>query len=150
MIYLWTKMEYLVFWRGGKETEEITFSYYLFWFFTIYKLHFATGNGYCQASGPRWLLARGSSLPRGTLHMAAHNLPSCFSLRAKDPREEEKQWESKSKMQVTVFLWPDLRRDIPPLSLFFLFIRNGSSVHSRGGDYTTTWIPAGRDHWGPS
>lgn len=92
------------FLAGGKETEEITFSYYLFWFFTICKLHFATGNGYCQASGPRWLLARGNSLPRGPLHVAAHNVPSCFSLRAEDPREEEKQWEQEQNASHSLFV----------------------------------------------
>ena len=80
-----------------------------------------------------WLLAGGSSIPWGPLLTGAHKSLSCSSLRATDPRKEQKQRGSNSKSQCTVFLWPNLRSGIlVPLS-FLLFIRDESSIQSRGG-----------------
>lgn len=149
MIYLWTKMEYLVFWRGVRKLKKSHFPtiYFDSLLSVNYTLLLEMAIVRPQVLTDFWPEA----IPYHVgLSMWLHTMCHLVSLSGQKIQERRRNSESKSKMQVTVFLWPNLRRDIPPLSLFFLFIRNGSSVHSRGGNYTATWIPAGRDHWGPS
>lgn len=79
------------------------FSIY-FWFFNIFTLPFAVGNGCCQAADPLWPLPRRASpLPHGQLitwHLAF--------LRGTDPRERRESEGGRAKWRAQSW-WLNLR-----------------------------------------
>lgn len=79
-----------------------------------------------------------TSLPCGSFHRKAGFYCS-----------KRERIRSHHKMEVTVILQPDLLTCHPCYCTLFIINESWGSAHIQRRDYPRTWIPRGRDHWGP-